>query len=48
MLAFLLAFRYDYNKPEDIPAELHGTFDTVVIDPPFITHEVRGQHVGSC
>lgn len=31
---------YDFNKPEDIPGELHGYFDMVVIDPPFITREV--------
>ena len=31
---------YDFNKPEDIPKELHGAFDMVVIDPPFITREV--------
>jgi EEF1A lysine methyltransferase 1 len=31
---------YDFNKPEDIPAELHSYFDMVVIDPPFITREV--------
>ena len=30
-------FKYDFNFPERIPAELHGTFDFVVIDPPFIT-----------
>lgn len=32
--------RYDFNAPEDVPAELHHTFDCVVIDPPFITEEV--------
>jgi 16S rRNA G966 N2-methylase RsmD len=31
---------YDFNKPEDLPAELLHTFDLVVIDPPFITREV--------
>ncbi len=31
---------YDFNKPEEIPAEIHGTFDMIVIDPPFITREV--------
>ena len=31
---------YDFNKPEDIPAELHGTFAMVVIDPPFIIKDV--------
>lgn len=32
--------RYDFNKPDEIPAELHHTFTMVVIDPPFITQEV--------
>ncbi len=31
---------YDFKKPENIPKELHNTFDYVVIDPPFITEEV--------
>ena len=31
---------YDFNKPEDIPADLYQTFDMIVIDPPFITREV--------
>lgn len=32
---------YDFNQPpEAIPAHLHGTFDAVVIDPPFITRDV--------
>lgn len=31
---------YDFNKPEDIPKELHQTIDYIVIDPPFITKEV--------
>ena len=33
-------FKYDFNKPEEIPAEMRGTFDMAVIDPPFITREV--------
>mmetsp|Transcript_303 Transcript_303/g.333 ORF Transcript_303/g.333 Transcript_303/m.333 type:complete len:184 (-) Transcript_303:147-698(-) len=33
-------FKYDFNKPEDIPKELHNKFDGVVIDPPFITENV--------
>ncbi len=32
--------KYDFNAPLDVPAALQGTFDMVVIDPPFITHEV--------
>jgi len=31
---------YDFNKWEELSSELHGTFDMVVIDPPFITREV--------
>ena len=31
---------YDFNKPEELPSELHHSFDLVVIDPPFITREV--------
>lgn len=31
---------YDFNNPEDIPINIHNTFDCVVIDPPFITEEV--------
>lgn len=31
---------YDFNKPENIPKELHHQFAYIVIDPPFITLEV--------
>lgn len=31
---------FDFNKPQDVPSELVGTFDFVVVDPPFITREV--------
>ena len=31
---------YDFKLPENIPEELHHTFDFLVIDPPFITEEV--------
>lgn len=31
---------YDFKDPENVPEELKKTFDLVVIDPPFITHEV--------
>lgn len=31
---------YNYKEPENIPEELHHTFDYVVIDPPFIVTEV--------
>mmetsp|Transcript_5055 Transcript_5055/g.6868 ORF Transcript_5055/g.6868 Transcript_5055/m.6868 type:complete len:189 (-) Transcript_5055:103-669(-) len=32
--------RYDFKEPLNVPANLHHTFDCVVIDPPFITREV--------
>ena len=32
--------KYDFDYPEAIPEPLRGTFDLVVIDPPFITQEV--------
>ena len=35
--------KYDFNAPEDIPKDMHGTFDLIVVDPPFITREVSGQ-----
>ena len=31
--------RYDFNEPSNVPAELHGTFDVVVVDPPFVTRD---------
>ena len=31
---------YDFNLPEQLPAELLHSFDMVVIDPPYITQEV--------
>ena len=31
---------YDFNDPEGIPSSLHGSFEGVLIDPPFITPEV--------
>ena len=33
-------FKYDFNFPEQIPEEMHKSFDMAVIDPPFITREV--------
>ncbi|CAM9183992.1 unnamed protein product [Pylaiella littoralis] len=33
--------RYDFTKPEDIPEAVRGKFDMVVVDPPFITRQVR-------
>ena len=31
---------YDFTKPTDVPKECKEYFDFIVIDPPFITHEV--------
>eukprot|EP00931_Biecheleriopsis_adriatica_P092282 TRINITY_DN66105_c0_g1_i1.p1 TRINITY_DN66105_c0_g1~~TRINITY_DN66105_c0_g1_i1.p1 ORF type:complete len:395 (+),score=107.43 TRINITY_DN66105_c0_g1_i1:46-1185(+) len=31
---------YDFNEPENLPPDLRGSFDFVLIDPPFITREV--------
>lgn len=31
---------YDFNKADELPSDLHHSFDLVVIDPPFITREV--------
>ncbi|TNV75538.1 hypothetical protein FGO68_gene17704 [Halteria grandinella] len=31
---------YDFNHPENIPKAYHGSFDLLVIDPPYITREV--------
>lgn len=31
---------FDYNKLQDVPKELHHTFDYVVIDPPFVVEKV--------
>ena len=36
--------RFDFQQPEAIPAELLHSFDCVVIDPPFITHEVWAKY----
>ncbi|KAJ8668834.1 hypothetical protein QAD02_000098 [Eretmocerus hayati] len=30
---------YDYNTPQNIPADLHGIFDLVICDPPFLSEE---------
>ena len=38
---------YDYNNPENIPENIHHTFDCVVMDPPFITHEVWNQYAAA-
>jgi hypothetical protein len=31
---------YDYNHPTNIEGSLLGTFDLVIVDPPFISHSV--------
>uniref|UniRef100_A0A061R709 N6-adenine methyltransferase n=1 Tax=Tetraselmis sp. GSL018 TaxID=582737 RepID=A0A061R709_9CHLO len=33
-------FAYDFNSPSVIPDECRGSFDCVVLDPPFITEDV--------
>ncbi len=35
---------FDFTKYHELAKELHGTFDMVVIDPPFITREVWEQY----
>ncbi|KAJ3081593.1 EEF1A lysine methyltransferase 1, partial [Rhizoclosmatium hyalinum] len=30
---------YDYNQPTDLDTSLHRTFDTLVVDPPFLSDE---------
>ena len=31
---------YDFNDLETIPKDMYGTFDLLVVDPPFIVKEV--------
>lgn len=31
---------YDFNKPTELPEEMKGKFNFILIDPPFITLEV--------
>jgi hypothetical protein len=38
---------YDFNDPTGLPAHLLGKCDMVVIDPPFITHEVWRKYAES-
>ena len=33
--------RYDFAEPECLPEDAKGAFDMVVVDPPFITREVK-------
>ncbi|CAN0049718.1 unnamed protein product, partial [Discosporangium mesarthrocarpum] len=35
--------QFDYAHPENIPVELRGTFQMVVVDPPFITRQVSSE-----
>ena len=35
---------YDFNKPEALDPDLKGKFDLIVIDPPFLAHEVWRQY----
>ncbi|KAL2635249.1 hypothetical protein R1flu_006728 [Riccia fluitans] len=36
--------RWDYNQPLAIDESFHHSFDCVVIDPPFVTHEVWAKY----
>lgn len=38
---------YDFNDPETIPEDLLGSFDLLVVDPPFITEEVWRKYAKS-
>ncbi len=38
---------YDYNNPTNIDTKLQGVFDTIVIDPPFITQSVWESYAAS-
>ena len=35
---------YDFNKPSEVSPELKGTFNLIVIDPPFITEDVWSKY----
>lgn len=35
--------KYDFNKPLDVPRELKGTFDRVLVDPPFLSDECQSK-----
>lgn len=37
---------YDFNEPESVPQQLLGSFEMLVIDPPYITREVRSCSMG--
>lgn len=39
--------KYDFNQPEDVPTALRETFDFIIIDPPFITHEVWAKYAAT-
>jgi EEF1A lysine methyltransferase 1 len=36
--------QYDFHEPNNIPSELHHTFDGVLIDPPFVTQDAWQQY----
>eukprot|EP01079_Euglenida_sp_SAG-EU17-18_P003975 gene3975-729_t len=38
---------YDYNHPSDVPQHLHGTFDYLVSDPPYINPEASAAFVST-
>lgn len=35
---------YDYKKPLEVPSELHGSFDVVVADPPYLVRLMVGSN----
>ena len=39
---------YDFNEPTNVPSELIGTFDMMVVDPPFIVREVWEKYATTC
>lgn len=39
---------YDFNQPTSVPSELIGTFDMMVVDPPFIVREVWEKYAITC
>jgi len=38
---------YDFREPEKVDEALHGTFDLVVVDPPFITRDAYEKYATS-
>lgn len=38
--------KYDFNRPLEVPRELKGSFDRVLVDPPFLSNECQSK--GMC